>query len=683
MKNKFSKKTVLILAAIILLYTLVGFFLLPILAKNIVTDRLSKALNREVTIEKIAINPYALTATIDVLIVKGKDKDIFFSVQKLFANLTLSSLFTFTFIASDLALENPHLNIIKNEDGTFNFSDFLNFDKKEKKISKNTDKSDNEILGIILKVFHITQGKIAFTDNATKVSHLLKDLSLSLPYISTKRKNRYDKAKMDIDFVLNGARVDIHVEATPFAEDLAMQADIKTSEIDIIHYLSYLPVPENILLKSLDLKINLHADYRKTNSNNSLVLQGKLTALNADVMGLLKEEIIKFPALSIDILKSDILANQLNISKILIKNPELNLNRDENGKLNLLKYIPQNKENIEEVKKEADSNQKKFIFNLNDLEIKDAAISFQDISNEKLFKSRLFPLNIRIENLKAGEMVSGKYSLEFESETKEGFTSKGRFATQPVQADGSLHLSNIVFNKYVPYYESLVGFDVKGGSLNFSTDFEISQKQDKLDVKIKSKELLIQTLSIFNQHSKEEMINIPEFKIKGSFIDVGNKKIDAGSIFVNNGKIILKKYNDGQINLVKSILPAKESLSTQSSETQASPWAVTMESFNATGFNLRFDDLSNKEAARIKLSDISIKANDFKNFGKEKASVEAQMNWNEDGQISIKGSVIPSTLNAGLDIDLKKIDIKSLQPYFSDFIRILVTDGSINTKGML
>ncbi len=171
-KDILSKKIVLILAAGIVLYTLVGFFLLPILAKNIVTDRLSKALNREVTIEKIAINPYALTATIDFLVVKEQNKAIFFSVQKIFANLTLSSLFTFTFIASDLSLENFYVNIIRNEDASYDFSDLLDSAKEDKKSSKNVAAKDKEDFGFILKVVNITRGNIVFTDNVTKVSHL-------------------------------------------------------------------------------------------------------------------------------------------------------------------------------------------------------------------------------------------------------------------------------------------------------------------------------------------------------------------------------------------------------------------------------------------------------------------------------------------------------------------------------
>ena len=146
-KDIVLKKIVLILAAVILLYTLVGFFLLPILAKNIVTDRLSKALNREVIIKKIAINPYALTALIDGLVVKEKNKDIFFSTQKIFANLSLSSLFTLTFIASDLSLENPYINIIRNADESFNFSDILNSIAEDKESSENVTDNDKEGLG--------------------------------------------------------------------------------------------------------------------------------------------------------------------------------------------------------------------------------------------------------------------------------------------------------------------------------------------------------------------------------------------------------------------------------------------------------------------------------------------------------------------------------------------------------
>ncbi|MCD4675034.1 MAG: AsmA family protein, partial [Desulfobacula sp.] len=184
-KAIFLKKKVLIPCAIVVLYTLVGFFLLPVLGKNILKDKLSESLNRQVTIEKIAVNPYALTVTIDALVVKDKNSDVFFSTQKIFANLSISTLFTFTIVVSDISLESPYVNIIRNTDESFNFSDLLTSDKSDEKPSENKESTDKEIIGFIVKNVSIIQGEIAFTDKAAKVSHLVKDFSLSLPFLSS------------------------------------------------------------------------------------------------------------------------------------------------------------------------------------------------------------------------------------------------------------------------------------------------------------------------------------------------------------------------------------------------------------------------------------------------------------------------------------------------------------------
>ncbi|MBU8909861.1 MAG: DUF748 domain-containing protein [Desulfobacterales bacterium] len=696
-KDRFLKKTILILGVILVLYTLVGFFLLPVIGKKILSNKLSDSLNREVAIEKIVINPYTLTAAVEALVVKDKNTEVFFSAQKIFVNLSLSSLFSMAIVMSDISLESPYVNIIRTQEASFNFSDLLNPDKPPEKSSENEENTDTGIIPFVLKNVIITGGKIAFTDKAANVSHLVNNFSLSLPVLSSRRKNRYEKSNMDIDFVLNQAKIDIHVESTPFAEDLASQATIKTSDIDVIHYLSYLPIPENVLLKDLDLNLNLKADYRKIDSNDSLTLEGKVNALNADVKGVLEEEIIKFSSLSVELSRSDVLANQLNISKVLVTTPELNVNRDKSGRLNLFNYIPQNKEDNGkgEDKKTADTSQNQFVLKLADFEIKDAAVFFQDLTNERPFKSKIFPLSARIINLEAGSSVSGEYRLKLETESKEGVDSSGRFHTDPVQADGKVHLSNIVFNKYAPYYESLVNCDVQAGSMTLESDFQISQQQDKFDMVFKPREFLIQALSIFDQQSKEEMINIPEFAIKGSTIDVGDKKIDFGTISTQNGKVLLKRHQDDQINIVKSFLPEKESQNpanppkpvnenhTALAGPSASPWSVTMKSFDAKGFHVKFKDLTNTEPVSVDFSNISIKAQDFNSFSEEKGDIDVQMDWNEAGQISIKGSVIPSILSAGLDIGLEKIDIKSLQPYFTDAIRILVTDGSFHAKGKL
>jgi hypothetical protein len=143
--------------------------------------------------------------------------------------------------------------------------------------------------------------------------------------------------------------------------------------------------------------------------------------------------------------------------------------------------------------------------------------------------------------------------------------------------------------------------------------------------------------------------------------------------------------NNKQVKQIKHAVQVKsaDKLSNTKSNTKEPAWKVTMNSLNVSGFNLVFKDLTNNDPVNINLSNIFIKADDFKNFGSENGHIVINMDFNDKGRISIKGNLIPSILKADLDLDLNKIDIKSLQPYFTDSIRVLITDGNIQAKGRL
>jgi uncharacterized protein involved in outer membrane biogenesis len=165
-KDILSKKTILILCAVLLVYTLVGFFLLPLIGKNILKDQLSKSLNRDVTIEKVYINPYTLSAQIDALSVNEDNTDIFFSAEKIYANINFLSLLVFNIVVSDISLENPYANIIKNKDNTFNFSDLLANDTNDINDTKDSKPSDQskEIFEFVINNISVTGGKVKYIE---------------------------------------------------------------------------------------------------------------------------------------------------------------------------------------------------------------------------------------------------------------------------------------------------------------------------------------------------------------------------------------------------------------------------------------------------------------------------------------------------------------------------------------
>src|SRR6185503_18482626 len=87
------RKGIVWAVAVMLFYTIFGFLILPPIARSVAVKRLSRELNREVSIETIRINPYALSCAIRGLLIKDSDGEPFVSWDNVYVNLQLASFF--------------------------------------------------------------------------------------------------------------------------------------------------------------------------------------------------------------------------------------------------------------------------------------------------------------------------------------------------------------------------------------------------------------------------------------------------------------------------------------------------------------------------------------------------------------------------------------------------------------
>ncbi len=109
-----------------LVYTIVGFFVLPPIIRSVAVKQLSQQLGREVTIQQVKLNPFAFSATIRGVLIKEKNGAPFLSWDEAFGNFQVTSLFGHTWVFKELRTSQPYVHVEMNGDGTFNFSDILN-----------------------------------------------------------------------------------------------------------------------------------------------------------------------------------------------------------------------------------------------------------------------------------------------------------------------------------------------------------------------------------------------------------------------------------------------------------------------------------------------------------------------------------------------------------------------------
>jgi len=188
------KKVITFLLICLILYTLLGFLVVPPVLKSILTDKLSQALQQVVFIEKLRMNPYTLSVSIRNLTIRENEKaEPFVSFGKCYINLQSKSLFKKAVIFKELLIEKPFIHIKRNQKGSVNVLSLVSaMEKKED--AKNTEASEGKNKkGIPIIQFdgiNVSNGNIIFSDAAVRsvkhpVSIKVQNLNLTGKNIST------------------------------------------------------------------------------------------------------------------------------------------------------------------------------------------------------------------------------------------------------------------------------------------------------------------------------------------------------------------------------------------------------------------------------------------------------------------------------------------------------------------
>src|SRR4051812_2623098 len=175
-------------AGLFLFYTIFGFLILPWIVRAVAVRQISRRLDRPVTIHRVHINPYVLSASIQGLLVKDKDGEPFISWAEVYANFQISSFFGKAWVFKEVRAAKPFVRVEINKDYTFNFSDLI------RKFSTNssTAKSPGKPLQLDIARFQILGAVAQLTDltPSTAFHRKVGPLEFTLTGFHTDRNRR-------------------------------------------------------------------------------------------------------------------------------------------------------------------------------------------------------------------------------------------------------------------------------------------------------------------------------------------------------------------------------------------------------------------------------------------------------------------------------------------------------------
>src|SRR3954462_583445 len=98
--------------AALVLFTVVGFFVVPPLARHIAQTQLTQVLGRRVVIDRIRVNPFALSAAVEgVHLFESDATTPFVELRRFFVNAQLSSIWRRAPVIKEVTLDGLRVHV--------------------------------------------------------------------------------------------------------------------------------------------------------------------------------------------------------------------------------------------------------------------------------------------------------------------------------------------------------------------------------------------------------------------------------------------------------------------------------------------------------------------------------------------------------------------------------------------
>ncbi len=311
-------------------YTIIGVFILPPILKSILQKRFTENLNRTVTIEKIKVNPYALSLTMNGFSALEKNSsEEFVSFQTFYANLQSFSIFKLAPVLKHLTVDGLHARIVMNEDGTFNFSDILEsfiIDSTEDTAETVTENSEH--FEFLVSDIQIINCGVLVIDDQYGVTHTINDIQVTVPFLSNSEEYVEQFTTTDISLTINDAPVVLQGEMKPFSTSRELNMNLEVKAINLAHYSPYAQKECYLTINSgkVDVDIDLF-HHALLNGKPKLSAPGKIIITNLEILDDEKQPLLKTVLNELKIADSNIFERNFHVDSLYTKSTEIGITR--------------------------------------------------------------------------------------------------------------------------------------------------------------------------------------------------------------------------------------------------------------------------------------------------------------------------------------------------------------------
>jgi hypothetical protein len=701
----------------LLLLALLSWLALPSLVKKIAIEQTQEKIGRKLDIGELSFNPFVLALRVhDVTLYEPDQKTAAFSAKELVVNASSTSVLRLAAILDEIQLVEPKVHIVRLSDegiGRYNFSDII-----DRVLAM--PKSEGQTLFSLANV-QLQNGAILFDDKVSGKTIDIRALNIGVPFVSNLPRNVDTFVQPVLSMTVNGTPFSLKGRSKPFASSLDTTLAIDIDKLDLASYLPFSPVALPVKLESAKLSTQLDLTFSRDKDKPQIGLDGDLTLADISVQEKNAAPLIKIGSVSAKINKLDLLKLSGVIDQIAIDKPQVWADMNARGEINWTRIgkndaraksaasAPSAKKPATSTPAPAPATETKTepkdaaapAITIHKLLVRNGSVQWTDDANASPRQTvHLDKITVDAEEVSTlADAKPAKLALSLTENGKGEIGFTGALAPLKGEVNGTATLKAIQLSGYQNYLNrSLNG--ALSGQVSGSTEVQVAGAQvklGKLGVEIADLKLSPKTKSATG------VIGAKTIALDNASIDLQGRKAEADAFRIVGLNGDLRRDAKGALNLQDLLAPpgskpatvsepvkepaaasaAQAPAKKQSANAAATAWQARLRNLSISNSNISYEDSSVTPAQKLRIEGLDLKVDNLSSQLDQTSKLSLQATLNKNGKLSVTGQAAPQLKTVDLALDAQNLPIAPFQTYFTDYLNVTLTSGTLSTKGKL
>jgi hypothetical protein len=683
----------------LIFYAIFGFVILPPIVRAVAVKQISKQLDREVSIEKIKINPFALSTTVRGLLIKDKDGSPFVSWDEVYVNFQLSSFFGKAWVFKEISTTKPFVSVRMNKDGTFNFSDLVT------KFSTNAEpaktKTESKPLVLHIRRLHIGGASAALADFTPRepFKRTLGPLDITLENFRTDpdNKNPYSFAGT------TDAGEQTSWSGFFYLDPLRSKGELKLFNFTLN---KYAPLYQDLVrfeIRSGSIALDTKYHFELSATNRVAAVDDSAFALRDFKLGAPGDsnDIVELPLLDVTGASADLQNHQATVKSVVADGAKLFLSRDKNEAVNVV-----------ELSKPAESatnapggilfllrsvtNAVAMLLNstnqwsgtIHNVDITNCALHLEDFVNSRPATLDLNEIRLAAKNISniPGTNLTAEFSLRWNTNGSIKTMTTASFL--PPTADIQLDLDQLDLGTLDPYLEPKLNLYILGSKLGLHGKISLRTPKDELPQVTFHGDASLDDFKTVDGVAAEDLLKWDSLRFSGIDANLNPQSVAIREIDVDDAYARLVIETNKTINLLNAlrmtnspatnetkVAVAKTPAATNSSLPQISIGAIVI-----SNTAVSFTDRSIQPNVSMAVQQMNGSISGISSEQLQHAVVDLNAKVDGVGPVAITGTINP--LNGAqtndINISVKDVDLTPASPYAGKFAGYRIAEGKLN-----